>query len=120
CQACLSQGYVLGQDRGRVVPGVKRVGELAQIVHQRMRGARHGRLFEDLGKARELTRDRLLVRAVEQRQVARGKLCIVAERARGELLHDAGDARVRVLDVVDGILVAARASQRQIEVQVLV
>src|SRR2546429_7918287 len=61
-----------------------------------------------------------LVRAREPLRGDEPRLALEGEAAGGELLHDARYARVRVLDVVHRILVAARLGELEVEVERLV
>ena len=75
-------------------------------------GSSSGRVLDDLGPERELARDVELPRLDQQRHVGRlGQLRMLLRRGR----LDVDQPRVRVLRVVDGVLVALRDRELEVE-----
>ena len=107
-EARVAKRRILDDEGLGVVVGVKDVGQLAQVVRQGVRCAIHRRLLDDLRVAGQGLQHGELVRAAETRG-GRGEsdIPLEVEAACGKLFHDTRDARMGVLDVVDGILVAA-------------
>src|SRR5581483_2910010 len=89
-------------------------------MNQCMRSTVHRRLLERFGIARQGCQDSLFMGADEKSGAAKALGAIEAQLPSGELLHDARDARVSVLDVIHRILAGPGLGELEIEIEWLI
>ena len=94
---------------------MERGGEFAQVGRDEMRLEARARGFDDFAVARQFAHDDLLGFAVEAIEFREAVVAVPLQSALAELAHHAGDARMRVLHVVDRVVVGLRAGEVDVE-----
>ena len=115
-----SKRRLVDEDLVSAVEGVKVICQVAQIMHQGVRCAIRRALLDDFRERAQALDQLLFLRFDQQPERARSGPGLMGEPALLQLPLHARDARVRILDVVDRVVVGSRLGELEVEIQMLV